>query len=238
MTCLWVFYTMICSLLSLKCVGGEKSLSTICPCIKIVSDSPPPFTHFDGIYILEREGTPQETVCIDGCVFKKEGDLEDDEYCFKEVSKEISSHVKEEDQCPVSTPGRKATKGPTENGTSFLSSMSLSGSSTPEYEYSSKHGRTSSTRPPIVTFTNTDKNPPAKPTKSTAGEVISKSSTFHRVTEVGLTTALPVTSTTTSATGMGLTTTTYYGANYEMVSVEITTASPISRKKQSFYEWF
>jgi hypothetical protein len=77
----------------LSCIAALAAyVSTAEDCCetKTVSGAPAGMTELDGVYtLLKKEGNPREEVCIDGCVYLKD----DEEYCFRETSKEGGAEV-------------------------------------------------------------------------------------------------------------------------------------------------
>merc|ERR1711935_1102871 len=89
----------------------EQSLSVSssqlqCPCVKVVTGTPDP--SLDGTYILLEEADPEDVDCANHCIYNKQGDSEEDIYCFRQVPIADAANIESQPECPA-TPNSPVT---------------------------------------------------------------------------------------------------------------------------------
>merc|ERR1712088_135772 len=99
-------FVLIFSLLSL--FPGSQCQTEECCSMKVVENSPDP--SLDGTYTLASDGEKREDICIDGCVYERDGL----EYCF--ISKPVAESADVVCDGGFTGPSRSAETGPTETG--------------------------------------------------------------------------------------------------------------------------
>merc|ERR1712038_1165700 len=105
---------LIVSLLSL--FPGSQGQGEECCAVKVVENSPDP--SLDGTYTLASDGEKREDICIDGCVYERDGL----EYCF--ISKPVAESA--DVQCDAGFTGTGSTMSPVSmdmTGSTFDGSM-------------------------------------------------------------------------------------------------------------------
>merc|ERR1711935_1174517 len=77
-----------------------------CPCVKVVTGTPDP--SLDGTYILLEEADPEDVDCANHCIYNKQGDSEEDIYCFRQVPIADAANIESQPECPA-TPNSLVT---------------------------------------------------------------------------------------------------------------------------------